>query len=181
MHIHSSRVAKLITIFCVLMFLSGVAAADSGKKVTYQRYANVRFGYGISYPEGILIPQGEADNSDGQRFVSRDGDLEMLVWGSNNALDETLKSKYQEDIKEKTKEQPDKRVTFRQLKGNTYVVSGYLREKIFYQKTMFADDAFMTFLLTYPAGKKQDYDPVVSEISRSFRYLGTTARPADQR
>ncbi|MBA4371405.1 MAG: hypothetical protein C0402_00940 [Thermodesulfovibrio sp.] len=177
---HLSRAARLIIIFAALMFSVGIMAADSGDTMAYKRYVNVRFGYGISYPAGILFPQGEADNSDGQRFLSKDGDLEMLVWGSNNALDETIKSKFQEDIKEKTKEQPDKRVTFKYLKGNTYVVSGYRGEKIFYQKTMLDNDAFMTFLLIYPSGKKKDFDPVVAEISRSFRPLGTTARPAKQ-
>ncbi len=38
----------------------------------FQTYHNSRFDYAIEYPANLLIPQGEADNGDGQVFVSPD-------------------------------------------------------------------------------------------------------------
>ena len=38
-----------------------------------------------------MVPQGEPDNGDGQKFLARDG-AELVVYGSNNALDESLKN-----------------------------------------------------------------------------------------
>lgn len=178
---HSFRVASLagIAFYMHLLFVSW-AFGYEGLPTEFKKYGNVRFGYEISYPETILLPQGEAENGDGQRFLSKEGDVEMLVWGSNNALDETLKSNFQKDTKEKTREHPDKRVTYKRLKGNSYVVSGYIGEKIFYQKTMYIRDvdAFFTFYISYPKTKKTNYDPVVSKISKSFQYQVT---PEEQR
>lgn len=170
----SFRAASLARIiFCVLLFFLSSAFGDTGSTTAYKKYGNVRFGYEISYPDAMLFPQGEAENGDGQRFLSRDGDVEMLVWGSNNALEETIKSNFQKDTKEKTKEHPEKRVTYKRLKGNSYTVYGYIGEKIFYQKTIYVGeaDAFLTFFISYPIAKKNEYDPVVSIISKSFHYM----------
>ena len=170
---HSFRVVSLagIVICMLLTFVNSVFGA-AGSTAAFKKYVNVRFGYEISYPEAIMLPQGEAENGDGQRFLSREGDVEMLVWGSNNALDETLKSNFQKDTKEKTREHPDKRVTYKRLKGNSYVVSGYIGDKVFYQKTMHIRDvdAFFTFYISYPITKKNNFDSVVSKISKSFQY-----------
>lgn len=47
----------------------------------YKFYNNARFGYSISYPSDLLVPQGEAENGDGQKFLSMDKSAEMLVYG----------------------------------------------------------------------------------------------------
>jgi hypothetical protein len=38
---------------------------------TFQTYHNSSFDYAIEYPANLLIPQGEADNGDGQPIFSR--------------------------------------------------------------------------------------------------------------
>ena len=43
-----------------------------------------RFGYLISYPSDLLIPQGEADNGDGQKFLAKDETRENIRDGSIN-------------------------------------------------------------------------------------------------
>lgn len=148
------------------------AFGDEGLPTDFKKYVNGRFGYEISYPETILLPQGESDNGDGQLFMTKEGDAGMTVYGRNSALNETLESNFQMEIKEKTKESPDKRVTYKRLKGNSYVVSGYYEEKIFYQKTMYIRDVdtFLSFYIEYPKTKKNNYDPVVSKISKSFQF-----------
>ena len=179
---HSFRMITMTNIFfCVILLFVSSAFSDVGPGTAFKKYQNVRFAYEISYPEALLLPQGESENGDGQRFVSKESDAEMLVWGSYNTLEESLKSNYQRDTTEKSKDNPDKRVTYKHLEGNSYVVSGYIGEKIFYQKTMNVDkvDAFLTFNISYPITKKKKYDPVVSIISKSFRYIGTPTRKPD--
>lgn len=155
----------------LLLFAADVAFGDNDRRLTSTKYGNARFGYEVSYPPDLLIPQGEAENGDGQCFLSREGDVELCVWGSHNAMDETIQSNFQKDIQEKTPGHPDKSVTFKQIKGSTYVVSGYLGDKIFYQKTIHIpqDDIFTTCYLIYPADKKQEFDSVVTSISKSFQ------------
>ncbi len=63
----------------------------------YRTYRNVRFDYSISYPADLLSPQGESVNEDGQRFVSRDGRTELLVYGSHNSLDQTLREVFEQE------------------------------------------------------------------------------------
>ncbi len=43
----------------------------------YRTYHNERFDFSISDPADVLIPQGESDNHDGQKFRSRYGRAEM--------------------------------------------------------------------------------------------------------
>jgi hypothetical protein len=163
---------------CILLILATPLSGEAGRGPAYKQYVNARFNYVISYPAGLLVPQGEADNGDGQRFLSRDGSAEMLVWGSNNALNETLRSSFGKESRERTREHPDRVVTYKRLKGNAYVVSGYQDGKVFYRKTMLADDVFISFYLSYPVDRKGEFDPVTAEISSSFRFAGSSARPA---
>lgn len=169
-------VVLISIICCIFAQFASITSVDADQRLNYKRYANVRFGYSISYPEGVLFPQGEADNSDGQRFLSKLGDVEMVVSGINNVLDETIQSRFKGDSKNEAKKNYVKRVVYKYLKGNVYVVSGFINEKIYYQKTILENDAFMTFYISYPADKKQQYDPITVDISKSFKFVGTTAR-----
>jgi hypothetical protein len=132
----------------------------------YQTYANARFGYSISYPAGILIPQGESDNGDGQIFRSRDGKAEMRVFGRYNVQNETLRGAFNAAV---TGEGGSGReVTYKLLKGNFYVVSGRQNGKIFYEKTMLKGDTFKTFMMKYDESESATYNSITSRVSRSF-------------
>jgi hypothetical protein len=127
----------------------------------YKTYANARFGYSISYPANILVPQGEADNGDGQTFRSSDGKAEMRVFGRYNVQNETLKSAFDSA-------QEGKSVTYKLLRGNFYVVSGHEGGKIFYEKTMLKGDTFKTFMIEYDETEAQTYDAITARVAKSF-------------
>jgi hypothetical protein len=132
----------------------------------YRSYSNARFGYTISYPAGILIPQGEPDNHDGQVFRSRDGKAEMRVFGRYNVLNETLRSAFNASVAGEGGS--GREVTYKLLRGNFYVVSGRQNGKIFYEKTMLKGDTFKTFMIEYDESESATYDPITSRIVRSF-------------
>ncbi|GBC61254.1 hypothetical protein DENIS_2214 [Desulfonema ishimotonii] len=163
---------KRIVLVIIGVLLLNVALAGD-LKLKYKRYLNARFGYGISYPEGLLIPQGEADNGDGQKFLSEEHDVEMAVWGGNNALDETLHSRFLEHLQSKTNDHPNRNVTYKHLGRSWFVVSGFNGDKVFYNKTIFINDTFLVLHITYPKAKKTMLDPITSSISKSFKYLST--------
>ena len=84
-------------------------------------YTNVRFQYSICYPQDLLVPQGEAENSDGRMFLAHDG-AKLRVFGRNNALRETL-----EDALEDTRSRltgASGKVTYKAIKPDWFVVSG---------------------------------------------------------
>jgi hypothetical protein len=64
---------------------------------------------------------GQPDNSDGQKFLAHDG-ASLIVHGSNNALDESLK-KMLADTGSRLAD-PSGKVTYKMLKANWFVVSG---------------------------------------------------------
>lgn len=125
------KVAPLVLLLLSLLaviLISREAVAQPG----YRTYHNARFDYSISYPVKVLIPQGEAANGDGQKFLSKDGHTEMLVYGANNALDQTLRQVYQSEIS--NAEHPNRTVTYQVLRADWFVVSGIENGRVFYQR-----------------------------------------------
>lgn len=155
----------LILTLSSLLMVSPVTFAEQ----TYQTYSNSRFEYSISYPKKLLFPQGEAENGDGQKFLSKEADASLLVYGSHNINAQTIKERYREESRGGTIENPTKVVSYRVLKDNWFVISGYISGNIFYQKTILNNDQFKTFYFEYPETKKKIYDPVVNRLSSSFK------------
>lgn len=160
------RCVALLTVLVgagVLLPLSSQASAQAG----YRRYHNARFGYSISYPVKILIPQGEAANGDGQKFLSSDGRTEMLVYGSHNVFDQTLQQVYQKELRRA--EHPNRLVTYQVLRADWFVVSGIEDGRVFYQKTLLRGGVLKTFRIEYDERQKGTFDSITATISRSFR------------
>jgi hypothetical protein len=97
--------------------------------------------------------------------MASDGTAELIVYGSNNALDQTLKGMYDE-----TRATTDsKKVTYEVLKPGWFVVSGIENGKVFYQKTILRQNVFKTFRLEYNESEKQKWDPITAKIAGSFK------------
>jgi hypothetical protein len=154
----------LIALLCLAPAGSEASSASHfvapAQRVIYKTYTNARYGYSISYPSNLLVPQGEADNGDGQAFLSKDGSAEMRVYGSQD-LGGGLAESYREA-------QAGKEVSYKTMSGNWFVVSGHDGGKIFYQKTMLRKGAFKTFIIQYDESRKSTYDAVTARIARSF-------------
>jgi hypothetical protein len=144
-------------------FLLTVVAQDQ-----YRTYRNSRFTYSISYPANLLYPQGESANGDGQRFLSKDGRAELIVWGSNNALNEKLRDVYERETSAGAGH-PKRIVTYKILQPGWFVVSGSEAGRIFYQKTMLKGDVFKTFRAEYDESDKARFNPIVKRIEKSFK------------
>ncbi|HKR02135.1 MAG TPA: hypothetical protein VJT09_15760 [Pyrinomonadaceae bacterium] len=132
----------------------------SNQRITYLTYQNARYGYTVEYPAGILVPQGEADNGDGQKFLSRDGRAELLAYGSNR-LDRTLQDEYRSA-------QENREVTYKLIRRDMFVVSGRAGGKIFYQKTLLRGDVFKTFIIEYDESERARFDQITTRIARTF-------------
>jgi hypothetical protein len=140
-------------------------ALATAQKEKWNTYANARFNYSIAYPAS-LKPQGEAENGDGQAFRSANGETELRVWGSYNALNETLGARYQKTVAEL---QQRGAVTYKVLGRGWFVVSGTAGGKVIYQKTLLKGDVYKTFTFEYPAADKSLQDAITSRIANSFK------------
>lgn len=156
---------RFLSLFFGLALLTQSALADD----VYKTYHNSRFDYFISYPEDVLFPQGEADNGDGQKFLSKEADVELLAYGSNNALNQSLEDLYHHESRGGTGQDSKRVVTYRVLKGNWFVFSGFNSGKVFYQKTILKNDQFKSFYFEYPESKKSIFEPILKNISTSFK------------
>ena len=130
----------------------------------YRTYANARFKYSISYPADLLIPQGEAENGDGQVFREKSSSVEMRVYGGYNVSNETLRSRYAELIRKW-----NKGITYKVIRRDWFVVSGLVNGKIHYHKTILRGDIFKTFEIEYDAVRGSTYNDVTDRIARSFK------------
>jgi len=148
----------------VLIFVAILSYVEASAQTNYKTYSNTRFGYSISYPSDLIVPQGEADNGDGQKFLAKDECAEMLVYGRLKLeANDTLKKIYNTAIADL-----GDKATYKVLKSNWFVVSGKRNGKIYYQKTMLKRDIFITFSIEYDESKNATYDAVTTRIVKSF-------------
>lgn len=159
---------RMTAAFCLALMIC-FCADRSKSQEKYSTYTNDRYSYSISYPTGLLIPQGEADNGDGQKFLSRDGQATMIVYGSNNALGQSLLDLYNEQLQAKGENSWKPTVTYKVLRANWFVVSGREGDRIFYQKTVLREGAFKTFRIEYDKALAAVFDQVTKRVVASFR------------
>ena len=157
------RLTTLTTAAVVVISLTCICIAQ--QTISYKTYRNARFAYSINYPSSLLVPQGESTNGDGQKFASKDRRAELIVYGSNNALDQTL----QQAFDEAKAPSGDRIVSYQTMKQDWFVVSGTEGGKIFYQKTYLRAGVFKTMRIEYDEQLKNTYDAVTTKVSLSFK------------
>jgi len=162
----------MVALTSAVLFASALSA---GADLAYTQYINLRYHYAVSYPAAILTPQGEPDAGDGQSFLSKGRDVEMSVWGSYNVLDETIRSRFGDQTRGKNGASLDRKVTFKRLAKNWFVVSGSSGENIFYEKTILEGNVFITVAFSYPAAAKTSWDPILATVSKSLQHSRSSA------
>jgi hypothetical protein len=149
-----------------LPFLAVALALTSLALPTYKTYHNARFGYRIDYPADFR-PQPEAENGDGRRFVSPDGQAVLSAYASYNALDGGLAA-HRRIAREGWQEQ-HATLTLDQLTRTGYVLSGQVKGRIFYEKTVLKSNTLTTFLWQYPVARKAALDAVIRHTIQTLQ------------
>lgn len=157
------RIAALGCIIFAGTLMLATYGAEGDER--WPSYANARFGYSICHP-AKLRPQGESDNSDGQRFVAADG-ADLTVYGANNALEQPIEALYRDVV-----ERLGGRVTYRALKRDRFAASGFdARGRVFYVALRTRGDQYASFELTYPKVSAATYDKVAARLAGCFRII----------
>jgi len=156
--------------FLLLHFLFFISNCLSQTLTTNETgtYYNDRFSYSIKFPKNILYQQNESDNGDGIKMLSKDSKATLVVYGMNNALGWSLLDTFLEDSVGGTPSKPRKVISYKVIKDNWFVVSGYESGNIFYQKTFLINNQFKSFLFTYPESQRNLYDSITKMLSQSF-------------
>lgn len=137
----------------LLIWLGSVAWA-----MGWSTYCNERFGFCIQRP-AFMAPQPPPQNGDGQEF--RLGSARLTAFGSNQVL--SLAETYR-------LAQKDLRVTYRVLRPEFFVVSGYKKGfMVVYHYTKATGRAYVSVYLEYPVSQKKTYDPLIKPIVDSLK------------
>ena len=153
--------------FIFFIAIALLTACDSGN-VKYETYHNHFYDYTVEYPD-FLIPQGEATNRDGQKFVSADLSIQMLLYrdykndfltgGDLYSIDEA----YEQELK-------SKEGVFNKKLDDTHYIIEYKQDDILH--TVYAglyDDDYYNIRFEYPEKDKKMMTDIISHVIKSLR------------
>jgi hypothetical protein len=156
--VHASRAACLL--------VAGALLPAAAAPLDWKTYVNVRYGYQLCYPDGLLNAQPEADNADGRSFVGPDG-AQLLVFGTNNVLQSSLADEASQQASGYAGTRG--RIGYHARGRGWIVISGDDGAgSLFYTKTFERGDQFLAFQLKYPKAAAAKYKPVVERLNRCF-------------
>ena len=128
-------------------------------------HVNWRFGTQIEYPAHLFDPDKavESINGDGTTFGPNAHGARLMVWGSQNVLDQT----------------PHQNICGDGCRGETHAVrerllgvsSGVADGTIYHSRCRIWPDGglFRCFRIEYPETRRAIYDPVTARIGNSLR------------
>ena len=151
-------------LFLVLATLAGPAVAQD-----WGVYENARFGYVIDIPPDY-VGEGEAENGDGQIFVSDDGTQMLRVHGAN-AL-EGFEAKLDEAMA--GAREAGWTLSYERITPSWASFSGTRNGMIVYARAISLCDGtqFASFELQYPETDLDDMHAVVERLVRSLDETG---------
>lgn len=137
--------------------------APAPPAATVSRYHNVRFDFRVAIPQAQFSPQGESANGDGQVFSSADGKAEVRTYGGW-LMEPEIKCSAASVFAGRFPT-----VSYQRNIGGTSIVSGTIKDDIFYTKVIRAKDRCLTLIMIYPVSERQTYDALVGALANSFQ------------
>jgi hypothetical protein len=158
-------VLAMLTVFAPISLAQAGQTQLKSPPKDWNRYVNVRFGYGVSFPLRWVAGE-ESLNSDGKVIRSKTGDT-LTVYGGEIEFEPTTDDYLSNDYPS---------ISYRRVLADGWVVSGYTANgEIFYTRLRrsAASEVYAVMELRYPKRRKTAMDPVVKIISRSFSVPST--------
>lgn len=171
------------TIYLAVTFLF-LTAFNNGKKehkddsqstVKYGTYHNDRYNYTVAYPD-FLIPQREADNGDGRKFISADEEIQLLVYRDykcdiiNGGNLYTINGAYEKDLSTKNN------VRNKKIEDNHYLIEYESDGMLHTYYVLFNGKEYFNILFNYPEQEQEKLNDVIQHVIHSFKLevLNTT-------
>lgn len=169
-----------------VMTASGLAT-EAGARSRYDGrfgplavYQNTRFGYSFTYPREHFFPEPESPRGDGRSFYSQDRKAKVTVFGAHNSEKFTM-----DDYRKTLLKEFDgyEQVTY-QPRGRTwFVLSGYHKGLVYYQKVMFSceNEIISVMAVKWPVENREHYDPIIEVLEKNFHPGAGANAPEDCR
>ena len=150
-------------LFTLILFFATIQLFAQAKP-GYKLYQNERFGFCVLYPSSFT--KGIAPtNGDGRSFFMQNKKGRMLAFGAWLMPGKGLKKEFAEA-------QKGKKVTYKVMSKNSYVVSGWDKGRIFYQKTVLQKDLLTTVYFNYLPSEKKQFDKIIGTVTKAFPKCG---------
>ncbi len=165
-------------LIAILFFgFSFYQSSSQNSKLTYTRICNDRFGFCVDYPKNILYPQPLSFNGDGRHFRNKKGDQILTTFGRRNYNGDekiSLEEQYEEDLRsedliDEITGTGKKVITYSKLGNNYFVISGFYKGHIFYEKVVLKEEGFVYAILVYEEIEKKIYNQVAERILKTFK------------
>jgi hypothetical protein len=162
------RLRSFATIVVFFALFETAQARDSFRGHDWVAYSNDRFGFSLRYPADVFSPERSSEAGDGEVFVGVRGHGRLLVGAFENRDRHTIES-YRSFIRRES--YADYNVSYAPRGQTWFVLSGEGNTAIFYEKVIFSCGGRLinSFALIYPLESKQEFDPIVEGIEKSFR------------
>jgi hypothetical protein len=151
-------------VLAVIAVFVPLAAAVAG----WSSEQDSRLGFAYSYPSD-LFERIEGDGKPSFHYYASEGsEAKFLVGGWNNTADQSPES-FKRWVMENVGGYDE--LTYRPRGRSWFVLSGYRRDTIYYEKVMFSCQGKLVnvFAITYPLNRRDVYDPVVERMENTFK------------
>lgn len=128
-------------------------------------YENSRFGFKVRYPQGVLFPQGESANGDGQVFTSRDAAFVLTAWGERKAEGSSVEELFAYESRGLVQPNPNLVVTYKRRKDNWFVVSGTEGSFGIYRRVQIDSDHITRIEMRWPVDQIDRWRPTIEKVS----------------
>jgi hypothetical protein len=137
----------------------------------FATYVNVRFAFSVCYPPSVFTPKGEAQDGDGQQFVSQNGQATAYAYGSNSS-GMTLAQEFAQDAQ--TSQGTPITITSKTIEQNEFTFTGFFGPQTFVERTLLQNQQFKTLNIQYPTAASTTYGPFVQRMMQCFTNTGPT-------
>ncbi|MFM2192017.1 MAG: hypothetical protein RLZZ118_974 [Bacteroidota bacterium] len=152
-------------------------SASQNRNLTFTTIYNNRYGFCVDYPKNILYPQPLSGNGDGRHFSNKKGDQILTTYGRPNYNGDekiSLEEQYEEDLRsedlvDEVTGTGKKVITYSKLESDYFVISGFYKGHIFYEKVVLKEEGFAYAILVYDEIEKQIYNQVAKRILKTFK------------
>ncbi len=151
-----------------------LALGQTTKAPLATRYVNARYGYSVEIPSSLLL-RSEGQNGDGRTYLSKDARTELLVYGSQELLDEngkptdSLSRGYRRWIAQARKKGPAPKVA--KLGPNFFAASWREGRRLLFVRTIKLAEGYATVEITYPIDRRSAVDAAVARTLASLKSI----------
>lgn len=132
----------------------------------FATYENSHFAFRVSYPFPFLSPKGDVKDPAGARFISSDGVISLIVYGSENAPPLTMAQVLAKEAS--TFENPTREIQSKQEGADSFELRAREGDQGILLKQILRNEKWRKLRLQYPWSKASQLGEILDKVAASF-------------